>query len=127
MGTNKDLAISVVEVCLCVLAEPENTFALGRAFRCQGPINKVVVNNMKPITTMMATILLLLPMAMAGVNDTVDQLRNGFTIVPLSDQVDSKPCKISLLHLPHMALITSIFLQSSTKLASKSSQFLNSL
>ena len=37
--------------------------------------------------TMMAA-LLLLPLAMAGVNDTVDQLRNGFTIVPLSDQVE---------------------------------------
>ena len=79
-------------MCLCVLAEPENTFALGRAFRCQGPINKVVTTNMDSIIIiMMATILLLLlPMAMAGVNDTVDQLRNGFTIVPLSDQVDSK-------------------------------------
>jgi len=31
-------------------------------------------------------VLLLLPLARAGVNDTVDQLRNGFTIVPLSDQ-----------------------------------------
>ena len=33
---------------------------------------------------------LLLPMALAGVNDTVDQLRNGFTIVPLADQVHSE-------------------------------------
>ena len=45
---------------------------------------------------MMASILLLLPMTMAGVNDTVDQLRNGFTIVPLSDEVDSKSRKLSL-------------------------------
>ena len=29
----------------------------------------------------------LLPLAMAGVDDTVDQLRNGYTIVPLADQV----------------------------------------
>ena len=111
-------------MCVCVLAEPENTFAWGRTFRCQAPI-KVVVN-MEP-TIMMASILLLLPMAMAGVNDTVDQLRNGFTIVPLSDQVDSKSQKLSMLHPPHMAFITSIFLQSSTKLTLNSSQFMNSL
>merc|ERR1712055_984471 len=56
-----------------------------RSFWCQGPI-KVITNTMEPtVTTMMASILLL-PMTMAGVNDTVDQLRNGFTIVPLSDQ-----------------------------------------
>ena len=110
-------------MCVCVLAEPKNTFAWGRTFRCQDPI-KVVVN-MEP-TTMMASILLLLPMTMAGVNDTVDQLRNGFTIVPLSDQVDSKSQKLSMLHPPGMALITSIFLQSFTKLALKSSQFMNS-
>ena len=29
----------------------------------------------------------LLPLALAGVDDTVDQLRNGYTIVPLADQV----------------------------------------
>ena len=101
METNKDLAIN-----LCVLAEPENTFAWGRTFRCQDPI-KVVVN--MEFAIMMASILLFLPMAMAGVNDTVDQLRNGFTIVPLSDQVDSKSQKLSMLHPPHMTLITSIF------------------
>merc|ERR1711971_1210788 len=49
------------------------------------PSIKMVAN------TIMAALLLLLPVAMAGVNDTVDQLRNGFTIVPLSDQGIQEP------------------------------------
>ena len=54
--------------------------------------------------TMMAALLLLLPVALAGVNDTVDQLRNGFTIVPLSDQVELRLFKLDFLH-NYMVLI----------------------
>ena len=63
--------------------------------------------------TMMAA-LLLLPVALAGVNDTVDQLRNGFTIVPLSDQVESRLCKLDFLHNPYMVLSVSSVLHSPT-------------
>ena len=59
--------------------------------------------------TMMAALLLLLPVAMAGVNDTVDQLRNGFTIVPLSDQVESR---LDFLYNPYTVLIVGSVLQS---------------
>merc|ERR1712130_1034310 len=45
-------------------------------------------------TMMAALLLLLLPVAKAGVNDTVDQLRNGFTIVPLSDQGIHEPVTV---------------------------------
>ena len=58
--------------------------------------------------TMMAA-LLLLPVALAGVNDTVDQLRNGFTIVPLSDQVESR---LDFLYNPYTVLIVGSVLQS---------------
>ena len=59
--------------------------------------------------TMMAALLLLLPVALAGVNDTVDQLRNGFTIVPLSDQVESR---LDFLYNPYTVLIVGSVLQS---------------
>ena len=58
--------------------------------------------------TMMAA-LFLLPVALAGVNDTVDQLRNGFTIVPLSDQVESR---LDFLYNPYTVLIVGSVLQS---------------
>ena len=64
--------------------------------------------------TMMAALLPLLPVALAGVNDTVDQLRNGFTIVPLSDQVESRLCKLDFLHDPYMVLSVSSVLHSPT-------------
>ena len=86
MGTNKDLAICTC-LCVCVLSEPQALLRGARTFCYQAPI-KVVVTSTMQSATMMAAILLL-PMAMAGVDDTVDQLRNGFTIVPLSDQVES--------------------------------------
>ena len=61
--------------------------------RHSGCVNQVANTEaclgMMASTAMMMVVLLLLPMALAGVNDTVDQLRNGFTIVPLSDQVYS--------------------------------------
>ena len=65
-------------------------FTWGRAFWCQDPIT-VVTNTMAGVKmeALMAFVLLL-PMTLAGVNDTVDQLRNGFTIVPLADQVHSE-------------------------------------
>ena len=49
-------------------------------------------------TAIMMVVVLLLPIARAGVNDTVDQLRNGFTIVPLSDQVLSPNSTQIILH-----------------------------
>ena len=61
--------------------------------RHSGCVNQVVNTKaclgMMASTAIMMVVLLLLPLARAGVNDTVDQLRNGFTIVPLSDQVYS--------------------------------------
>merc|ERR1711997_1353830 len=61
-------------------------------FCCQAPIKLVVTNTMDSATMMAA--ILLLPMALAGVNDTVDQLRNGFTIVPLADQGTQEPVTV---------------------------------
>ena len=80
LDTNKDLAAIFMDVHS---VEPWHS----------GCVNQVVNTKacfiMMAPTIMMMVVLLLLPMARAGVNDTVDQLRNGFTIVPLSDQVHS--------------------------------------
>ena len=56
-------------------------------------VNTMACLSMMASTTIMMVVLHLLPLARAGVNDTVDQLRNGFTIVPLSDQVHSPNSK----------------------------------
>ena len=41
-------------------------------------------------------LLSLLPLVLSGPNDTVDQLRQGFTIVPLADQVTHAEVSIKL-------------------------------
>ena len=78
--------------------------------RHSGCVNQVVNNKacfirMAP-TAIMMVVVLLLPMARAGVNDTVDQLRNGFTIVPLSDQVYStNHCSVAQVPLRGPSII----------------------
>ena len=67
--------------------------------------------------TMMAALLLLLPVALAGVNDTVDQLRNGFTIVPLSDQVESR---LAPLQNPFSLSLPAVFFKLDNKILEQS-------
>ena len=80
VDTNKDLGVTAI----CIYRHKAGH---------SGCVNQVVNTKscfiMMAPTTMLMVVLLLLPLARAGVNDTVDQLRNGFTIVPLSDQVHS--------------------------------------